>query len=175
MKHKEKEGLNQYWYSSHTISVLLKEIQEVAKRVAFISTPSVYFSLPKGSAVREASYVLDFDEQWAKEPRFVKYDFNQPSNLPTELLHTFDCVLIDPPFITKEVWEKYAETAKLLLGDKGKIIVSSVAENDKLLKELLEVEPCVFQPSIPNLVYQYNFFTNYTPVHLSEKNSEIPD
>lgn len=69
------------------------------------------------------------------------YDFNKPDDFPKDLHHTFDMVVIDPPFITKEVrpthhditshhnkcpaapvltlreqvWEKYAETAKLLL------------------------------------------------------------
>jgi 16S rRNA G966 N2-methylase RsmD len=30
-----------------------------------------------------------------------------------ELHGSFDFVLIDPPFITREVWEKYAITARL--------------------------------------------------------------
>ena len=30
-------------------------------------------------------------------------------------MNSFDMVIIDPPFITREVWEKYASTAKLLL------------------------------------------------------------
>lgn len=27
----------------------------------------------------------------------------------------FDVIVIDPPFITREVWEKYSEAAKLLM------------------------------------------------------------
>lgn len=44
-----------------------------------------------------------------------------------------------------------------------------------MMKELLGVTPQAFQPSIPNLVYQYNFYTNYTPTALGKKNPEIPE
>ena len=43
------------------------------------------------------------------------------------------------------------------------------------MKELLDVEPMVFRPSIPNLVYQYSFYTNYTDEAQMEKNPEIPE
>jgi len=35
--------------------------------------------------------------------------------IPKELYHTFDFIVIDPPFITAEVWADYAKAAKLLL------------------------------------------------------------
>lgn len=44
-----------------------------------------------------------------------RYDFNHPEAIPESLHHAFDCVVIDPPFITREVWEKYTAAAKLLL------------------------------------------------------------
>ena len=43
------------------------------------------------------------------------YDFNEPENVPSELLNSFDMIVIDPPFITREVWEKYTATAKILM------------------------------------------------------------
>ncbi|MEW5316922.1 MAG: hypothetical protein WDW38_008261 [Sanguina aurantia] len=97
MKHGEKELLNQYWYSSHTIEHLVQELQASATSAAFLSTPSVYFSLPKGSALRKASWVFDLDDQWASDPHFFKYDFRDPGGIPEHLHHAFDCVVIDPP------------------------------------------------------------------------------
>lgn len=46
----ENPELNQYWYSKYTIGVLCNAIREGlsisgGKRVAFLSTPSIYFSL----------------------------------------------------------------------------------------------------------------------------------
>lgn len=47
----ENSSLNQYWYSEHTIQVLCNAIMEgldknEGNRVAFLSTPSLYYSLP---------------------------------------------------------------------------------------------------------------------------------
>lgn len=42
----EDGDLNQYWYSAKTISAIVAEIEASgAKRVAFLSTPSIFFSL----------------------------------------------------------------------------------------------------------------------------------
>ena len=63
--------------------------------------------------------LLDFDAQWAKEPNFVHYDFQNPEDIPSNIHYSFDCVVIDPPFITEEVWALYATAAKLLLKPSG--------------------------------------------------------
>jgi hypothetical protein len=76
-------------------------------------------------------------------------------------------VVIDPPFITREVWEKYSIAVKLLLAENGKIILSTIDENEEMMKELLGVEKKAFRPSIPNLVYQYSFYANYDSESLS--------
>ena len=56
-----------------------------------------------------------FDEVWQNDRGFVKYDFNAPNLLPTELANSFDVIVIDPPFITEEVWRKYAISGHFLL------------------------------------------------------------
>ena len=88
------------------------------------------------------------------------YDFNKPEELPESLYATFDMAVIDPPFITREVWAKYTDAVKLLLKKdengqeyKGNLLCSTITENKEFMKELLDVEPCAFKPSIPNLVY----------------------
>ncbi len=55
----------------------------------------------------------------------------------------------------------------------GKILLCSIAENEQMLKELLNVKKKAFKPSIPNLVYQYNFYSNFDAKELDEKNPEI--
>ena len=66
----------------------------------------------------------------------------------------------------------YMLNASLLVST-GKIILSTVQENAEFLKHLLKVQPQAFKPSIPNLVYQYNFYTNYGSKRLSVNNPEI--
>jgi hypothetical protein len=175
----EKELLNQYWYSSPTIAAMVAEVQSVGGSAAFLSTPSVYFSVPK--ADRAAHKVFDYDNQWASDPGYHFWDFKTPLGFPAELQHTFDVVVIDPPFITREVWEQYAQAAKALLkvdtdgNVAGKVIASTIFENAALMKELLNCEPQRYLPSIPHLVYQYNFFCNFPTTHLSLPNPEIPE
>ena len=176
---KEVEDLNQYWYSNRTISAMARDVEDVCAapetRAAFLSTPSVYFSLSK--EVRARSWCFDLDTQWQKEPGYVCYDFNKPIGFEgaDELKGTFDMVIIDPPFITREVWEKYTTTAKALLKPGGKVLASTIQENAPLMKELLGVTPQVFMPSIPTLVYQYHLYASYESKFLAEKNPEIPE
>ena len=82
--------------------------------------------------------VLKYDTAFNKDPGYVFYDFNAPENLPQELLGTFHMVVIDPPFITREVWEKYADAAKRLLKPEGGIVLgSTIDENEGFMGELL--------------------------------------
>ena len=163
---------------------MVAEITDHATRAAFLSTPSLYFSLDEDSELYQNSVVFDFDPAFGKDPKipdptknFVCYDFNHPEDtIPKDMLGTFDYVVIDPPFITEEVWTKYAHATKMLWKPEGgKVLGSTVAENEPLMKKLLGCSSAVFQPSIPNLVYQYNLFTSYPPTQLNEKNPEIPD
>eukprot|EP00928_Gymnodinium_smaydae_P051403 TRINITY_DN34938_c0_g1_i1.p1 TRINITY_DN34938_c0_g1~~TRINITY_DN34938_c0_g1_i1.p1 ORF type:complete len:442 (+),score=107.71 TRINITY_DN34938_c0_g1_i1:47-1327(+) len=178
----EKGELNQYWYSQATIDVLVEEVLRHGPRAALVSCPSIYFSLPP--AARESCCVLEFDRAWAADPGFVFYDFNDPEAVPAELHKSFDLVVIDPPYITREVWSKYAATARLLLKEgadasgaaRGRLLCTSIAENAAMLHELLGIEPRRFRPSIPNLVYQYHTFTNYASPRLDQPNCEVdPD
>jgi len=54
----EKWELNQYWYASSTIAMLTKEIEEHATKVAFLSTPSVWFSL-ENQEIKNRSFFFD--------------------------------------------------------------------------------------------------------------------
>ena len=47
--------------------------------------------------------------------------------IPKELYHSFDFIVIDPPFITAEVWADYAKAAKLLLVEGTEVSCSRVA------------------------------------------------
>eukprot|EP00659_Diplonema_papillatum_P006670 gene6670-10226_t len=172
---KENPDLNQYWYSDKTIDHFVKEITAQCKvGAAFLSTPSLYFSLPADSDARKKSKVFEFDRQWESDPGFVFYDYTKPEHVNIALFGQFDVVVIDPPFITEECWELYAKTTKLLLCPGGKVICTTIAENEGLMQRLMGCSPVPFQPSIPNLVYQYNTYTSYTPTaHLESINDEI--
>eukprot|EP01016_Furgasonia_blochmanni_P029624 TRINITY_DN31062_c0_g2_i1.p1 TRINITY_DN31062_c0_g2~~TRINITY_DN31062_c0_g2_i1.p1 ORF type:complete len:184 (-),score=47.57 TRINITY_DN31062_c0_g2_i1:60-563(-) len=142
------------------------------------STPSVYFCLTDEN-IKKQSYVFDIDKKFASDPNFVYYDFSKPEDIPQNLENYFDLVLIDPPFITRDVWSKYTEAIKKLVTKDadgnitGKLLLSSILENETMLSELLNVKKREFKPSIPNLIYQYNFYSNYESETLSKLNPEV--
>jgi len=78
-----------------------------------------HVSTLQDSQLRKNSALFDLDKQWSNEPNFVVYDFHNPEDIPANIHHTFDCIVIDPPFITHEVWRQYAAAAKLLLAPEG--------------------------------------------------------
>ncbi len=62
-----------------------------------------------------------------------------------------------------------------MLADEGKILLSTIDENEAFIMELLGASKRAFRPSIPNLVYQYSLYSNYESEGLNNKNPEIPD
>jgi len=127
------------------------------------------------SPLKTNSKVLDFDKQWSNEPAYVFYDYQHPEQVPSDLLHHFDGILIDPPFITSDVWQNYATTAKLLLKEGGKVICTTIAENAGIMRDLLDLQTARFKPFIPNLVYQYNLYLNFEPRFLDQQNIEVDE
>ena len=53
------------------------------------------------------SIFFKFDENFGTKVKaecYFKYDFNKPEDIPNNFHGNFDMAVIDPPFITKEVW-----------------------------------------------------------------------
>ena len=137
-----------------------------------MSTPSLFFALDPNA--RKDCRVLDYDRDLGTNcDEFVFYDFHEPNALPSDLLHAFSIVVIDPPYIEHDVWRQYAVTAKLLLADGGYSVCTTVIENASLLEELLGVTPNTYLPSIPHLPYQYAVFTNFKHEALDQRNEEV--
>jgi hypothetical protein len=178
----EKQEYNQYWFSEKTIAFIVNQIESVYNsldeeikkdyKIAIVACPSVFFSLSK--EIQGVSYLFDIDEKLTKKHKNgVVYDFNKYEEIVEDYKKSFDFILIDPPFIVKEAWEKFAIFAKEIQKEKCKILTCSIFENSSMLKELLNLEIREYQPSIPHLVYQYNFYSNYDNDELNKKNSEL--
>lgn len=180
-KNPENSNFNQYWYSAYTIESILQAILEIlgngksleGKSVAFLSTPSLYFALDPAERIH--CKLFDYDTVWEHDSGFVFYDYNDPVSFSDSsiLQGTFDMVVIDPPFITRDVWENYAITSRYLLKNdpiqssngedgstRGFVLGTTVKENKGFMMELFGATPTVFLPSCPHLVYQYNIFLN---------------
>jgi hypothetical protein len=174
----EKEKFNQYWFSEKSINFIVNQIEKYGGTIALISCPSIFFTL--NNDVKEKSFLFDIDTSFCKKHKnAIEYDYRDYDKLIPEYENKFDFILIDPPFIDKEPWSKFAEFAIRISkkDDEGKpnvkFLCSSIAENKEMLKNLINVDIKLFQPSIPNLIYQYNFYSNYEDEELNKLNNEI--
>lgn len=192
----QKSELNQYWYSDATIQAFVEEIIESCPengKVAFLSSPSVYFAFPPEVRQKRGFKLFEFDKKWEKDPGFVFYDFNAPTDkLPLSLWATFDYIVVDPPFITREVWAKYIDTVTTIgvpakppapgvaPQPAYKVLLTTVIENHAVLENLLDQPLFIpaFRPTVCHLTYQYNCFINYPhlsgPTGVTKTNAEIP-
>lgn len=71
---------------------------------------------------------MQIDSKFASEgPHFIFYDYQFPQNLPQALHHRLEYLIIDPPFITRDVWEQYRAAIDFLICPKqGKILLSTI-------------------------------------------------
>lgn len=178
----ENKEFNQYWFSEKTINFIINQIKKCTLnienyKVAMISSPSIFFSLEKD--MQENCYLFEIDEKLLKKHKnCVYYDYNKFSVNENNVdfknyKEYFDYIIIDPPFIVKEAWIKYAEFTNYIKKNNSNILTCSIFENEKLLYELLKLNKKQYQPSIPNLVYQYNFYSNYNDDELNKDNEEL--
>ena len=59
LRNKEKGDMNQYWYSQPTIEALAGEAVRLNAKAAFISTPSLFFSVPKATRKKVGVFGCD--------------------------------------------------------------------------------------------------------------------
>ena len=179
----ENRDLNQYWYSKRSIDVLCDAIREglstldggskAGGRVAFLSAPSLFFSLTPEERRRCA--LLDYGASLGRGcEQYVHYDFNRALDVDARRLGRFDLIYINSPFVTGPVWRKYAATARILAREGGaRVVAATVAANAGLMEELFRARPAAFAPRLPGLVYQFTAFANFECAALSEANGEL--
>jgi len=174
-----KAEFNQYWHSAATTSAINTEVLQLPGPAVFLSTPSLFCALPAAARAARGDALLDIDAaSFSGLAGFHAWDYAAGvAGLPPTLLGRCALAVIDPPFITAEVWQAYAAAAAALLAPGGAIIATTTRENEALLARLLgaDLVRTPFLPSIPHLVYQYSLFTRgFTPTVLGRANPEIP-
>ena len=61
---------NQYWYSNFTIQEMVKDLTIVGGKIAFLSTPSIYFTMPEEH--RKECWVFDVSSSSSSRPRWPR-------------------------------------------------------------------------------------------------------
>ena len=106
------------------------------------------------------------------------------------LRQSFDYCVVDPPFITRDVWAKYADAIRLCLKpSNGRVILTTVGENEAMLRAELgsslgsSLRKTKFMPAMQKpwygfgLPYQYSLYVNYElrpESALNKWNDEVP-
>ncbi|CAM6039545.1 unnamed protein product [Sphagnum compactum] len=165
--------MSQFWYDASTSACLAAEIHHLSAsqpqfRVACIACPSLFVELKK-SFPGVSAHLFEYDHRFGKYGSdFTFYDYNQPLDLPKQHAQGFDTVVADPPYLSKECFEKTAQTMKHLAKDpqSSQLLVLTGAVQREVVWLSLGAQPCVFRPVHQNkLGNEFMLFTNYDPVN----------
>ncbi|XP_050442328.1 EEF1A lysine methyltransferase 1 [Adelges cooleyi] len=156
--------LSQFWYDENTCEQITKcALQKVGIHgtIALISCPTLYKAFKK-KLPSISIKLLEYDKRFsAYGTDFIFYDYNEPFKLDKELLHNFDLVIVDPPFLSEECLTKSIQTAKLLM--KNYVILCTGEIMESIAIPLLNVHKCSFEPRHKNnLANQFACFTNFS-------------
>lgn len=117
----EDWNLSQFWFDDDTARTIAEQLLEGAgrdTRIAVVSAPSVFAAIkhlltdderyPYKPCVR----LLEFDQRFSVfKNEFIPYDFTQPEKLAPGLAASFDRIVIDPPFHSRDCLQQMADTA----------------------------------------------------------------
>ncbi|XVE75800.1 hypothetical protein DITRI_Ditri12bG0121300 [Diplodiscus trichospermus] len=167
----EDWGLSQFWYDPETARTVAQEVLSLSTcsdsdyKVACIACPTLYAYLKKMDPSISVQ-LLDYDkrfEQYGSD--FTFYDYNQPEDLPLELKHTYQVIVADPPYLSKECLEKVSQTISFLIRPQQSylLLLTGEVQRDRAA-ELLGLRPCNFRPRHSSkLGNEFRLFTNYDP------------
>ena len=129
-----------------------------------ISCPTAFVEIMKEYPESNA-YLFEYDRRFAiYRDRFVEYDYNEPLAFKDadELVGSFDFILADPPFLSKECFENVAKTVKFLAKDSTKLLICTGAVMEADIKTLLDAKMTSFHPEHSGgLANEFRCYTNY--------------
>ncbi|XP_006727919.1 EEF1A lysine methyltransferase 1 [Leptonychotes weddellii] len=131
-------------------------------KIACVSAPSVYQKLRALHREDFSVYIFEYDKRFAiYGEEFIFYDYNNPLDLPEKIAaHSFDIVIADPPYLSKECLRKTSETIKYLT--QGKILLCTGAVMEEEAAKLLGVKMCKFIPKhTRTLGNEFRCYVNY--------------
>ncbi|XP_064073965.1 EEF1A lysine methyltransferase 1 [Vanessa tameamea] len=160
----ENWQLSQFWYNESTVQALVKVVDKClqdSEKVALISCPTLFVPVKRQLENRARVNLLEYDRRFEVHGiDFIFYDYNEPMKLPSDLGHSFDLVVADPPFLSEECITKTSETIKHLAKDK--VIVCTGAIMKDHVEKLLNLKQCTFQPQHRNnLANEFSCYANF--------------
>eukprot|EP00457_Paulinella_chromatophora_P013249 gb/GEZN01013528.1/.p1 GENE.gb/GEZN01013528.1/~~gb/GEZN01013528.1/.p1 ORF type:complete len:201 (-),score=32.11 gb/GEZN01013528.1/:166-768(-) len=165
----ENFAMSQFWYTEDTSTRLAKEALLKAGpggRIACISCPSLFKALEKLLSSEDLGrhMLLEFDRRFeVYHPSFCFYDFKKPKQLPAGMLHAFDYVVADPPYLNQDCMGLVAQTITLLAKSaKTPAVFNTGAVLQDPIRTLLGWRPARFHPEHScKLSNEFRTYTSY--------------
>uniref|UniRef100_A0A1I7TM35 Protein-lysine N-methyltransferase n=1 Tax=Caenorhabditis tropicalis TaxID=1561998 RepID=A0A1I7TM35_9PELO len=167
--------LSQFWYDDETSKKLVSEGIAAAKssserpaKIGCVSSPTLvkFFHETEEYKMGQIQITLfEFDSRFGMKfpTEFVEYDYKQPTNLPAELLGTFDVIIADPPFLAAECLIKTSHSIRLLGKENVKVILCTGAIMEEYASRLMAMHRTSFEPKHSNnLANDFSCFANYS-------------
>lgn len=155
--------LSQFWYDDKTIEAFVKGALNSTPtngKIALISCPTIYSKLKADCGDRQVT-LFEYDDRFKMfGTDFIQYDYNLPLNVPKDMIHEFDLVIADPPFLSDECLTKIGVTIKLL--GKKNIVLCTGAIMEELVNNLMKLKKCKFVPCHKNnLANEFCCYSNF--------------
>ncbi|ETN41125.1 uncharacterized protein HMPREF1541_03060 [Cyphellophora europaea CBS 101466] len=119
---KEDWNASQFWFTDDTAEFLARQLllhSTSESSIAIISAPSIFLQAQKLLLTGQYPLptrlcLLEYDERFDLLEGFVKYDFNDPTNLPADMDGQFDLIVCDPAYHSEACIVQYAKSCKWL-------------------------------------------------------------
>ncbi|CAF1071607.1 unnamed protein product [Rotaria sp. Silwood1] len=117
---KEDWQLSQFWYNKETATRLMNEVIAILPqhgKCACIACPTVW-SLMQKEHPEIDNVLFEYDTRFAIDNKsFIEYDYNDADRIEenyASLKNSFDVLIIDPPFLSQECFEKVSRLVKFI-------------------------------------------------------------
>lgn len=146
----EKRELEQYFWTSKTVSDLLDACQYITNTCCFTTPSLAHAFYEKGRNEK----LLDIDERFNYLPRFEKFDITNPHPMEDEDDH-FNIIVIDPPFF-------YITTQQLL--EATNIITNHDYSTKIIIAYLVRFEYALLETFKPYGISETNLTPEYAHI-----------
>jgi hypothetical protein len=161
--------LSQFWYDEATIDRLATELLSYQSpdrhiQILCLSTPSVFTRLRQQRPDSPDIYLMEYDRRFSVYgPQYIFYDYNHPLEFDQQFLNRFDILLIDPPFLSEECFQKVWSTVSAVMRRDGAKLLWCTGRVMRPLLEQIGLHETSFQPKHGGgrLSNDFGCFANY--------------
>ncbi len=144
---REDWQLSQFWYKVDTAKDLAKEAHCVGSVsvVGFVSSPSAFVQY-KVLYPNSKCTLFEFDDRFNCFKEFVYFDYKHPEAIDGYYKSKYDCLVIDPPFLSEECFAKTMKFVEFIAAENCKFIICTGKVMEDFIKkhgcQLVDYHPC---------------------------------